>query len=127
LWSLWRFPIHEGRVCEGKMAVGGGLAVKKNDLVVVIAGKDKGKRGKVLKVIPKLDRALVEKLNFVKRHTKPGRASKQGGILERENPIHVSNLMLVCSKCDRPARVSHSRLADGRKVRVCKKCGEVLD
>lgn len=109
------------------MAVGGGLAIKKNDTVVVIAGKDKGKRGKVLKVIPKLDRALVEKVNFVKRHTKPGRASKQGGILERENPIHISNLMLVCNKCDRSVRVGFSRLADGRKVRVCKRCGEVMD
>ena len=109
------------------MAVGHGSAVKKNDMVIVIAGKDKGKRGKVLKVIPKIERALVEKLNFVKRHTKPGRASRQGGILERESPIHVSNLMLVCSKCDKPVRVGHSRLADGRKVRVCKKCSEVVD
>lgn len=109
------------------MVVGHGLTLKKNDLVVVIAGKDKGKRGKVLRVILKIDRALVEKLNFVKRHTKPGRASRQGGILERESPIHISNLMLVCSKCDRPVRVGHSHLADGRKVRVCKKCGEVVD
>lgn len=108
------------------MAVEQGLQVKKNDLVAVIAGKDKGKRGKVLKVIPKTMRALVEKVNLVKRHTKPGRASKQGGILERENPMHASNLMLVCNKCDRPVRVGISRLADGRKVRVCKKCGEVV-
>lgn len=108
------------------MAIGHGLQIKKNDLVAVIAGKDKGKRGKVLKVIPKTLRALVEKVNFVKRHAKPGRTSKQGGILERENPIHASNLMLVCSKCDRPVRVGFSRLADGRKVRVCKKCGEVV-
>jgi large subunit ribosomal protein L24 len=109
------------------MAVGQGLQIKKNDLVAVIAGKDKGKRGKVLKVIPKTRRALVEKINIVKRHTKPGQASKQGGILERENPIHASNLMLVCNKCDHSVRVSFSRLADGRKVRVCKKCGEVVD
>ncbi len=109
------------------MAVGSGLAVRKNDLVMVIAGKDKGKRGKVLKVIPKIDRVLVEKLNFVKRHTKPGRAARQGGILERESPIHISNLMLVCGKCDRSVRVGHSRLADGRKVRVCKRCSEVVD
>jgi len=109
------------------MAVGYGLAVKKNDLVMVIAGKDKGKRGKVLKVIPKIDRVLVEKLNMVKRHTKPGQASRQGGIVERENPIHISNLMLMCAKCDRPVRVGHSLLADGRKVRVCKKCGDVVE
>lgn len=109
------------------MAVGQALRIKKNDLVSVIAGKDKGRRGKVLKVIPKTLRALVEKVNIVKRHTKPGKTSKQGGILERENPIHASNLMLVCSKCDRPVRVSFSRLADGRKVRVCKKCSEIVD
>ena len=109
------------------MAAGYGLAVKKNDLVMVIAGKDKGKRGRVLRVIPKIDRVLVEKLNIVKRHTKPGQASKQGGILERENPIHISNLMLVCDKCDRSVRVGRSLLADGRKVRVCKKCGDVVD
>lgn len=123
MWSL----VCGGRICEGMMAVGHGLAVKKNDLVIVIAGKDKGKRGKVLRVIPKIDRVLVEKVNFVKRHTKPGRASRQGGILERENPVHISNLKLVCSKCDRPVRVGYSRLADGRKVRVCKKCDEVVD
>jgi len=109
------------------MAVEHARALKKNDLVMVITGKDKGKRGKVLKVITKIDRALVEKLNFVKRHTKPGAASKQGGILERENPIHISNLMLVCNRCDRPVRVGVSRLSDGKKVRVCKKCGEVVD
>lgn len=106
---------------------GRALAVKKNDLVMVIAGKDKGKRGKVLKVIPKIEGVLVEKLNLIKRHTKPGRASREGGILERESPIHVSNVMLVCTRCDRPVRVGHSLLADGRKVRVCKKCGEVVD
>src|SRR5574337_1556467 len=109
------------------MAVGHGLQIKKNDLVAVIAGKDKGKQGKVVKVIPKTLRALVEKVNIVKRHTKPGHGTKQGGILERENPIHVSNLMLVCSKCDRPVRTGVSRLADGRKVRVCRKCGEVVE
>ncbi|MBI2902927.1 MAG: 50S ribosomal protein L24 [Candidatus Methylomirabilis oxyfera] len=109
------------------MAVEHARALKKNDVVMVIAGKDKGKRGKVLKVITKIDRALVEKLNFIKRHTKPGAASKQGGILERENPIHISNLMLVCNRCDRPVRAGVSLLSDGKKVRVCKKCGEVVD
>ncbi|VUZ84412.1 50S ribosomal protein L24 [Candidatus Methylomirabilis lanthanidiphila] len=109
------------------MAVGQGLPIKKNDLVAVIAGKDKGKRGKIVKVIPKTTRVLVEKVNMVKRHTKPGHGSKQGGILERENPIHASNLMLVCNHCDRPVRVGVSRLANSRKARVCKKCGEVVD
>ncbi len=103
------------------------LAVRKNDLVEVVAGKDKGKRGKVLRVIPKTERVLVEKVNFVKRHTKPGRLSQQGGILERENPLHVSNVMLVCTKCDKPVRTGRSRLADDRKVRVCRECQEIVD
>lgn len=103
------------------------MAVRKNDLVMVIAGKDRGKRGKVLRVIPKTARVLVEKINLIKRHTKPGRAGQQGGIVERENPIQVSNLMLICTKCDRPVRTGRSFLADGKKVRVCKRCGEVID
>jgi large subunit ribosomal protein L24 len=109
------------------MGVGHRLAVKKNDQIEVIAGKDKGKRGKVLRVLPKLDKILVEKINFVKRHTKPGRLGQQGGILERENPLHISNVQLVCGKCDRPVRVGRTELADGRKVRVCRECGETMD
>ncbi|MFN3477640.1 MAG: 50S ribosomal protein L24 [Candidatus Methylomirabilales bacterium] len=108
------------------MGVGHRLAVRKNDLVGVIAGKDRGKRGRVLKVIPKLERVVVERVNLVKRHTRPSRLS-QGGILEKEAPIHVSNVMLICSRCDRPVRTGKAILADGRKVRVCKQCGEVID
>ena len=103
------------------------LPVRKNDLVQVIAGKDRGKRGKVVRVIPKTHRILVEKINLVKRHTKPGRLSQQGGILERENPLDVSNVLVVCAKCDKAVRTGRSFLADGRKVRVCKSCGEVID
>ena len=103
------------------------LPVRKNDLVQVIAGKDRGKRGKVVRVIPKTYRILVEKINLVKKHTKPGRLSQQGGILERENPLHVSNVLVVCAKCDKAVRTGRSFLADGRKVRVCKSCGEVID
>ena len=103
------------------------LPVRKNDLIQVIAGKDKGKRGKVIRVIPKTHRILVEKINLVKRHTKPGRVSQQGGILERENPLHVSNVQVVCAKCDKAVRTGRSFLADGRKVRVCKTCGEIID
>jgi len=101
--------------------------IKKNDTVKVIAGKEKGKTGKVLRVIPKKDRALVEKVNMIKRHMKPGPQSRQGGILEREAPMHVSNLMLICSKCTDPTRVGHRVLDDNRKVRFCKKCDEVID
>jgi large subunit ribosomal protein L24 len=101
--------------------------IKKNDKVIVLTGKEKGKIGTVLRVDVGKDRAIVEKLNIVKRHTKPGGKRAQGGIVEVEAPIHVSNLMLVCSKCAEPARSGRKILEDGSKVRVCKKCGEMLD
>jgi large subunit ribosomal protein L24 len=104
-----------------------GLNIKKNDTVTVIAGKDKGKNGKVLRVIPKKDRVIVEKINMIKRHMKPNQQTRQGGILEKESPIHVSNLMLICSKCTDPTRVGYKILDDNKKVRVCKKCEEVID
>ncbi|MFQ5882620.1 MAG: 50S ribosomal protein L24 [Candidatus Methylomirabilales bacterium] len=109
------------------MAVRMTLPVRKNDLVMVIAGKDRGKRGKVLKIIPKTGGVVVERINIVKRHTRPGQISQQGGIIEKETPLHVSNVMVICSRCDRPVRTGHSFLADGRKVRVCKQCGEAID
>ncbi|SFN02548.1 50S ribosomal protein L24 [Thermodesulforhabdus norvegica] len=101
--------------------------IKKDDIVMVIAGKEKGKTGKVLRVIKKKDRVIVEKLNMVKRHLRPGPYSQEGGILEREAPIHISNVMLVCPKCSKPTRVGYKFLDDQSKVRYCKKCGEVID
>ena len=101
--------------------------IKKNDTVEVIAGKDKGKSGKVMRVIAKKDRVIVEKVNMIKRHMKPTQQNRQGGILEREAPIHISNLKLVCSKCTDPTRVGYRILEDDRKVRYCKKCNEILD
>lgn len=101
--------------------------VKKGDTVIVITGKDKGHKGKVLSVLPKKQRVIVEKANIVKRHTRPTRTMPQGGIIEKEAPIHSSNVMLFCSKCNNATRVGRKILDDGRKVRVCKKCGEVLD
>ena len=101
--------------------------IKKNDTVMVVAGKEKGKTGKVLKVFSKKNRAVVEKVNFIKRHMRPGAHSRQGGIVEKENPIHLSNLMVVCGKCTDPTRVERRVLEDGSKVRSCKKCGEILD
>lgn len=101
--------------------------IKKNDVVQVITGKDKGKTGKVMRLVPKKDRAIVEKINMVKRHMKPSQQNRQGGILDKEAPIAISNLMLVCSKCTDPTRVGYKTLDDDRKVRFCKKCGEVLD
>lgn len=103
------------------------LHIRKNDKVMVITGREKGKIGTVLKVIPPKDRAVVEKLNMVKRHARAGGKSAQGGIIEKESPIHVSNLMLVCRKCAEPARVGKKVLEDGSKVRFCKKCGEIMD
>lgn len=102
-------------------------SIKKNDKVIVLAGKEKGKIGNVLKVDSEKGCVVVEKVNMVKRHTRPGGKSAQGGIVEKEAPIHVSNLMLVCSKCAEPARIGKRILEDGSKVRVCKKCGELLE
>lgn len=101
--------------------------IKKNDKVMVIAGKEKGKIGTVLKVDVDRWRVVIEKVNIVKRHARPGPRTEQGGIIEKEAPVHLSNVMIVCGKCAEPTRIGHKRLEDGQKVRVCKKCGESLD
>ena len=101
--------------------------IKKDDVVKVIAGKDRGKRGKVLRVFPHEGRVTVERINLMKRHTRPTQRMQQGGIIEREGKLHISNVMLMCTKCDRGVRVGHKLLEDGKKVRVCRRCGEVLD
>lgn len=101
--------------------------IKKGDTVLVTAGKDAGKKGKVLRVIPDDQRVVIEGINRVKKHQKPSRALPQGGILRIEAPIHASNVMLVCSRCNRPTRLGHKFLSSDEKVRICKKCGEVLD
>jgi large subunit ribosomal protein L24 len=100
--------------------------VKKNDLVMVTNGKDKGKTVKILRIIKKKDRLIVEKVNMVKRHVKPSQKSK-GGIMEKESPIHLSNVMLYCEKCSKPVKAGKRTLEDGKKIRFCKKCEEVLD
>jgi large subunit ribosomal protein L24 len=102
-------------------------SIKRNDTVQVIAGKEKGKRGKVLIVLPARQRVIVERVNFIKRHQRPTQKVRQGGIIEREGSLHVSNVMLVCGKCDKPTRTGMQVLADGRRVRVCKRCRETLD
>ncbi len=104
-----------------------GLSIKKNDTVVVITGREKGKRGRVLSVYPSKDRLLIEKINMIKRHMKPTKKYAQGGIIEKEAPIHISNVMLLCPKCSKLTRIGNTDLQDGRKVRVCKKCREVMD
>jgi len=101
--------------------------IRKNDKVMVIAGKEKGKIGTVLKIITEKEGIIVEKLNMVKRHTRPGGKNAKGGIVEKEGPINISNLMLVCGKCAEITRIGKKVLEDGSKVRYCKKCGEILD
>ena len=101
--------------------------IRKDDKVKVLTGKDKGKIGKVLKIKNKKDRILVENINVVKRHTRPTAQNRQGGIVESEAPIHWSNVMLMCTKCVSPVRTKIQRLEDGKKVRVCRKCNEIID
>ncbi len=105
----------------------GKVLIKKDDLVKIIAGKEIGKKGKVLTVFPYEGKVLIEKTNMVKRHTKPGGPTQQGGIVEKESPIHISNVMVLCLKCDKAVRVKKKRLEDGKRVRVCVKCGEMVD
>ncbi|WP_352419130.1 50S ribosomal protein L24 [Proteiniborus sp.] len=102
------------------------MHVKKGDTVVVISGKDKGKKGKVLAAIPKDNRVIVEGINMLTKHKKPNQQLQQGGIIHQEGPIHVSNVMLYCNKDKTGVRVGHKFLENGEKVRVCRKCGEVL-
>ena len=99
------------------------MSIKKNDLVVVLSGKDKGKQGKVLEVMPKAGKVVVEQINVVSRHQKPRRQGEEGGIIQKEAPIYACKVMRVCPKCSKPTRPAHKLLADGKKVRVCKKCG----
>ena len=101
--------------------------IKKDDKVKIITGKDKGKIGKVLKIVNKKDRILVENINVIKRHTRPTAQNRQGGIVESESPVHWSNVMLMCNKCVSPVRIKMQRLDDGKKVRVCRKCNELID
>ena len=102
--------------------------IRKNDQVIVRTGKDRGKRGRVLKVLPDKNRLVIEGVNVIKRHTKPnpGRNIK-GGIVEREASLHASNVQLVCPECGSPTRIGHKLLGDGRKVRICRKCEGVVD
>ena len=101
--------------------------IRKDDEVIVLTGRDKGKRGAVLRIITKTDRVLVEGVNVTKRHVKPSQTDPQGGIVEREAPIHISNVALVDPASDRPTRVGYKNLEDGRKVRVAARSGEVID
>jgi large subunit ribosomal protein L24 len=101
--------------------------IKKNDKVIVLSGKEKGKIGTVLNIDLKKQRLIVEKVNMVKRHSKPSQKAAQGGIIEKEAPLHISNVILICNKCAEPTRIGNRRLEDGSKMRVCKKCNEPVD
>ena len=102
------------------------MFLRKDDLVVVLSGKDKGKKGKVLVADPKNGKVIVEGVNVAKRHTKARRPGEQSGILKKETPIYASKVQRICPKCDKPTREAHMFLKDGKKVRVCKKCGEAI-
>ncbi len=102
--------------------------VRKNDSVAVMTGRDRGKRGRVLKVFPARNRVVVEGVNFIKRHTRPNpRANVKGGIVEREASVHASNVQIVCPECGAPTRIGRRLLGDGRKVRICRKCDGAVD
>jgi len=101
--------------------------IRKNDLVQVIAGKEKGKTGKVLKVLHKKNRLVVEKINFIKRHARPTGRTRQGGIVEKEGPIHISNVLIVCPKCRRGVRTGNRLMEGGKKALICRKCGEIME
>ena len=99
------------------------MSIKKDDLVVVLSGKDKGKQGKVLAVQPQAGKVIVENINIVSRHTKPRKQGEEGGILKKEAPIYACKVQRVCPKCNKATRPAHKLMADGKKVRICKKCG----
>ena len=101
--------------------------IKKGDTVSVLTGKEKDKTGKVLMINTKKGTLVIEKLNLVKRHSRPNKAAPQGGIIEKESSIRISNVNIVCEKCNKPVRVKMNFLDDGKKVRTCVKCGEILD
>ena len=111
---------------EPKMDTEKKIRIRKNDIVKVVTGKERGKVGRVLKVDRDKGRVFVEKLNMMKRHLKPGKTHPQGGIVEKEAPLALSNVMLMCEKCNKPTRISNRVESDGNKSRVCKRCGDIL-
>ncbi len=104
-----------------------GLGIKKNDTVLVVTGDEKGKKGRVRTVEPGNNRLLIEGINMIKKHMKPSKKYSQGGIIEKEASVHRSNVMLVCPKCDKPTRIGNNILENGKKIRACGQCGEVVE
>lgn len=103
------------------------LIIKKGDTAFVLTGKNKGKSGRVLSVLKAKERVIIEGINIVKKHMKPNKQYTKGGIIEKEAPLHISNVMLMCPKCSKPSRIGHTVFDDGKKLRTCKKCKEVID
>jgi large subunit ribosomal protein L24 len=103
------------------------MKIRKNDTVLIIVGKDRGKKGKVRRALPKEKKVIVEGLNMIKRHSKAKGQARQAGIIELEAPVNVSNVMFICGKCNQPTRVGFRVLSDGRKARICRACDEVID
>ena len=103
------------------------MKIKKGDTVLVVTGKDRGKKGKVRFAYPKKQRVLVEGINFIKKHSRARGAARQAGIIDLEAPIHISNVMFLCDKCSKPSRIGYEKLDDGRRVRICRSCHEVID
>ena len=104
-----------------------GIHIRRGDLVGVITGRERGKRGKVLRVLTEKSRVLIEHVNMIKKHQRPTQKLRQGGIIEREGPLALSNVLPICGRCDKPSRTGMKVLADGRKIRACKRCGEPID
>lgn len=103
------------------------MQIRKNDTVIVTSGRERGKRGRVIAVYPSQNRLVVEKLNIIKRHTRPNPKLRQGGIVEKEAPISAANVRLVCPKCDKPTRVTRRSEGEGARIRVCRTCNEPID
>ena len=100
---------------------------KKGDNVLVISGDDKGKSGKIVSIFPKKMRVIIEGVNFLKKHNKPTQKVPQGGVIKKEGTLHISNIKLICNKCNKPTSIKRERTKEGKRVRVCKKCGEIID
>jgi large subunit ribosomal protein L24 len=103
------------------------VQIRKNDSVMVITGRERGKTGKVLRVLREKDALIIERINLVKRHSKPRGPQQPGGIIEKEASIHASNIMIMCDKCNAPVRIGYKVLGVGKKIRLCRRCGEALD
>ena len=103
------------------------MKIHKNDNVLIVAGKDRGKKGKVRKALPTKDSVIVEGMNLIKRHSKTKGKTRQAGIIELEGPIHISNIMVICNKCNKPARLGYRVLEDGKRARYCHNCSEIID